>query len=581
MKPASHGCYFVYKLIFSLYLSVGIIPLFGQNDIHSVKDKMSQKLETIKDSLRSNHFNITGTCNGNLVYTLSREERPTLDYQFNINLKGSYKGLKLPFQYAFSNGRSIYRFNGTSFRLPSFNAIGFSPGYKGYTLLLGNRTMDFSKYSFQNVRFQGMGIQTPEKGLYIKAFSGSLKIREPNDLLYKSDLEPDFNRKSWGGLVGLTTKKIQFKSIVFKANDKVDKAIKVDTLKTLPKENTVISYSIHFEPSEKFSIEVVQALSAFTHNALSPRVNILTPQSANNIFGLFEKKESSDYYSSNYVEAKYVLKEQSISYIYESVDKDYRSLGSLFFDNNFIENRMKVSGILKEKLNYVLSGGLRTIKTKQDINTANSKIVVQSMISYPWSDQLTSYISYNNFKIVQQDYYQGNNSSTVDSLALSQVSSSFSLGSNFVSKEENPFALGLIISVQGSNSIQDEIVHEDRIKNKLISLTYSKQWEKDNINASLSFTNTISQLYLNKTIGGSFMYGNTLTDKIKLSSIFQYQSVSFSNNHVNQLIARGNIEYTLDKNKSLNFDIGLDFSDAKIPFRLNRCICKIDIQTRF
>jgi hypothetical protein len=409
----------------------------------------------------------------------------------------------------------------------------------------------------------------------LKFFRGALKLIDPVDLLYNNALDPVYTREAWGALLGYTREKSKFKIILFKAGDQADSIIH-DSIKVFPKENTVISGAFELMPHENISIKMEHAISAFTENALAPRVDIHTPQSVHNMLGLFEKKVDSDYYNAFNGEIAFQIGTQKIGYIFESVDKNYRALGTLFFDNNFIDHRLFGSGIWNEKLTYSASLGSRKNRITQDTVPSNSKLIFQSTASYQWSDQFNTYGSFNNLKTVQQEYYRSFQSNTVDSISLEQINSAFTLGSNYQIGTEAPLQINVLLSTQKSNGIKNEEVTNSDNQSHIISVGYNQQFDKLSLQGTFSYISTNVGTYKNETWQTSFLYGYTFSDKIKLNTNFQYQSIKFGSEHINQLIQRNILDLTLTDRMLLRIEAGIEISDSKNKFQVDRVNIRLD-----
>src|SRR5690606_17132939 len=221
--------------------------------------------------------------------------------------------------------------------IPKLNNLGISPKYKWAKLHLGMRSMSFNKYTYDNMRFKGVGAEIQPGKFMLKYFNGRLFQSSLNDLQYSNNLALPYTRKSWGLQTGYLSKTAEYSLIIFRAEDQfnaISDSVRLQTAK--PKANTAVGIVLKQQLFEKLKLSYESSVSAVTYDLQALRVNIQTHWTVYNMLGFYEKKTSSKYAYARKMSASYDISENTqIGVNYERITKDYKSLGSLMFDHNF------------------------------------------------------------------------------------------------------------------------------------------------------------------------------------------------------------------------------------------------------
>ncbi len=556
--------YFLCLLSYATVQSQDISKLGG------FKKSAKDKLDSALDSLRSNRLNIHGGIQATSGLSILPGEKNVLDYSVNANLLITYKGIKMPFTYRLSNGRSITRFSGPSFRTPSFRVLGLSPSYKGYTIHLGDRNMDFSKYTYSNVRFTGVGVETPSKGVYIKAMTGTLRPVSPIDQLHSPTLGADYTRKAFGGILGFKNKRIDLAGIIFSAKDELEGKIQPDSGKILPKENAIISYQLSYKPTEHILVKYEQSYAALTRNAFDPRVEILSHQTTYNMFGLFTKKTSSEYHQALRASCTYIIDALDIGIEYETIDKGYLSLGSPNYDHNFRDFKINLNGQLTQTTNISTSFGLRNILEKENINDKDMNFIFNSTLTYQPNDQLNMYTSFSNFKNALYSYYRTQAIAEADTLILNQTNNNVMVGADYTICPDRPTIIALVLSHQITNTIENDAVQDQRIENNILTLSLSKLLDKHNITMIVGFVDSKASIFKNTNYLWSIAHTVQLNPRTTLNESFAYNLLRFNDKLSNQLTVRQSIQYKLRDNLSIATDFTMACSNNASNFRITK-----------
>lgn len=532
------------------------------------KGSAKNKIDSALDSLKSNRLNIHGGIQATSGFSILPGEKNVLDYSVNANLLITYKGVKMPFSYRLSNGRSITRFSGPSFRTPSFRVLGLSPSYKGYTIHLGDRNMDFSKYTYSNVRFSGIGIETPSKGVYIKAMTGKLRPVSLIDQLHSPTTGAEYHRKAFGGILGFKNERIDLSGIVFSAKDDLEGKIQPDSGKALPKENAILSYQFSYKATDHLVLKYEQSFAALTRNAFDPRVDILSHQTTYNMLGLFTKRTSSEYHQAMRASCTYIIDAFDIGMEYETIDKGYLSLGSPNYDHNFRDVKMNLNGQLTQTTNISSSFGLRNILEKETVDDKDMSFIFNTTFTYQPSDQLNMYTSFSNFKNALYSYYRTQAIAEADTLILNQTNNNVMLGADYTICPERPTIIAMVLSHQITNTIENDAVQDQRIENNIITLSISKLLDKHNVTMILGFVDSKASIFKNTNYLCSITHSLQLNDKTTFNESLTYNLLQFNDQLTNQLTVRQSIQYKLKDNLSIATDFTMACANKDSSFSI-------------
>jgi len=499
------------KVIFScLLVFIGQYSI-AQNDVNQEFKSIKNKLEKItkKDSIK-----VTGSFYASGIYNLMyKNGSSTFDYALGGRAIIEYKGIKLPLQYSLSNGRTLSSISGPSFRTPNFSALGISPTKGNYTLHLGHRNMDFSKYTFNGQRFKGIGVEYNGEKLTTKSFKGDITFLSLTDLNLVSEKNNLITRKAWGNYTNYKFGMLSLGGIIFKSYDRAEESSQDLTLK----ENTSLELNSVLEIGSNFKIIALRALSAYTPDASDARVEIPTHSTLYNMLGLFEKKTSSRYNYASKIEFLYTFEKYNVSIDYEAIDRGYQSLGSLFYDNNFRQINANFSGQFLNRFQLNNTIGLRQDKEAVSLEDKNYQLVINSNLNIKANDKLNISLNYSNLKNTQKVFQQRPLSTRVDSIFLAQLSTSYGMNVNLLLDKEKQSSLNMIIKFQNGRGIQqDSVSTQNDIRNFISSLNYGIVVNDHRLNSTFSYFTNSTNLFSSETL--SFSVGDSW--KINDKSMF-------------------------------------------------------------
>jgi hypothetical protein len=564
------------KTFFSILFLVVSYSVYSQTDVNqevaSIKNKIKKITE--KDSLQ-----LSGSIFVNGLYNFVNRNGPsTFDYAIGGRAILQYKGIKLPLQYSLTNGRTLSRISGPSFKTPNFSALGISPTKGNFTFHFGHRNMDFSKFTFNGQRFKGIGMEYNGDNLTTKSFKGEITFLSLTDLNLLSERTNAITRNAWGHLTKYKFGVLTLGSIIFKSHDE----IKEPKQETILKENTSIEVNSILEIGTNFKIIALRALSAYTPDASDERVEIPTHSTLYNMLGLFEKKTSSRYNYASKVELQYSLNKYNLSLNYESVDRGYQTLGSLFYDNNYHQIDASFSGQLSKRIQLNNTFGLRKNKVSNNQIDNNYQVVVNSNINFKASNDLNLAFNFSNLRNTQKVFQQRPMSTVVDSIFLAQVSTSYGMNANLLLNKDKQSSLNLVLRYQDGKGIQQDSVSKDNnIRNFISSLNYGVVIDKHTLNSTISFLSNSTLLFSSKTFSISAGDSWRMNDKnnLDISLNLNWLITDFSNAY--QILLNLDYGYKINPQFTVTANSKLEMNKNQESFGLNIFSVGVDLDYTF
>ncbi|MEZ4906507.1 MAG: hypothetical protein R2771_02430 [Saprospiraceae bacterium] len=549
---------------------------FSQNNpikvIHSKIDNI-KKNDTL---IISGKLNLFGAYN---YFFLSNEDK--FDYRINASINFSYAGFNLPFSYIFSNGRSYANYNLPSVRTPKFSTLGFSPSYKWLKGHIGNnRSMNFSEFTYQNIRFKGYGFELSPGNLEFKFFDGKLTLSDQNDLNFQNKLDVGYDRSAWGMQMGIKKGNNKLFAELFKSYDIFSPNLN-RSVSNKPKANTSLGFHFDVFPYKKYSLSFVYGLSALTLNSFSDTIDILTGSTVYNMLGLYTKTTSSIYRNAIKSSAGIDYKKFNLKLNYINIQKDFRSLGSLLYDNNFKSYTVSSAGNLSKKISYSSEVGIRLDGAIDSLK--NSKhLVLNSSFIYNFNDRISFNINFTNLKKTSNLYHQNSVTTYFDSISLAILNTNLSLASSFILDDNKTSILNTMFSYQKSNSIQNDTINSSNpINNNIYSVIYNKKLKKSSLNFTLTFITNKNNFSNSKSIFTNCKFSKELNKKIRFSNTFSYNFLKASYQIRHNILINNGIEYKIGKNTSINANSKINFTNNKDKFTLNNILFDLNFDTKF
>jgi len=421
--------------------------------------------------------------------------------------------------------------------------------------------MDFSDYTLANHSFSGVGIALKPGRFRFSAMTGRLRRAVAEDLNSLQNFEPVYKRKAWGFKIGYEHKKDNLALILFAAEDDENSIPEVNNFPNItPMDNVILGLQGQKTFGKTF-FRFDFGRSAYSRNKTAPKVTPVAEAGwLRRIGGLHTARISSGYDDAFNIGTGLNLNFGSIELNYERVGPAYRTLGALFFNNDFENFTVKFTGqFMDRKLSIQTNTGLqRNNLTGLKLQT-NNRFVGSINTSYLPSQSWNFNLNYSNFQTTSKLSAVTIPFVQIDSIVLAQVSqqANFSI-THTTGKQKNAIWM-LMSGYYTSSSIVDEEVQEDqKTVNYQSSLhfTYLFPTSKWMINTSLLGNlgkipgSDILTISPSLTVGKSF-----LNKKLKLNATLAYLVLYLNGAATNNILtSRLGLTYQVTKKQSLGLN---------------------------
>jgi hypothetical protein len=243
------------------------------------------------------------------------------------NLSINVYGVAMPFSF-------YYNTDNLSFSYPQFS-FNISPTYKGWTLHLGKRSMQFSNYVF-NIPFNGVGLEYQRQGgkvgLRAGVFYGTLKNAinySPEDLSLAS---PVYRRTGWGFKLGYGTSKNYIDLYLLRAQDHQSSIDEFWWDRLAAQENIVVGVKGRWQIARPLALTANIAASVFSTDMNAQKVET---EETEKWEGIYDVRYSALMRWAGDVNLTATFKPISFALTYKMVQPDYMSLGVSYMSNNY------------------------------------------------------------------------------------------------------------------------------------------------------------------------------------------------------------------------------------------------------
>jgi len=481
--------------------------------------------------------------------------RDAMQWRAIANLNLSYQGISAPFSLAFSDGNQ-------EFNLPSYTFAGISPSYKWAKLHLGDRSLNYSKYTLNSLNFRGVGFELEPGKFYVSAMYGRLRRARAEDLNSLQALDPSYKRTGYGMKAGYKSEGSEYNLIYFGASDDETSILQPITSSLTPANNAVISALAKQKIIKNLTAEIEFAHSVFNADHRLEKLADDDTDTGNSMFGSFKPNQTIQDGNAYRGRLVYSPRGFSIQTGYEKIERGFRTMGALFFlsDAEYITAGLSKS-FLENKLTLFANGGMERTNLDDFENNGTRRLVGAINLSYAPNESWIFSSAYSNFENTTRLRAFRDPSVIVDSILLAQVtqSANFLATHNLNPKGTNTSALTLVLSYQKAKSIIDEEVQADvgsRFFNGSLMYTFS-QTEKDlRFTAAVNYNQTELSQFNNNTFSPTVGITKSFWDR-KLQTLFRtsYNLVSQENGSTsNVLNLTFGASYFFLKDHSLSFN---------------------------
>jgi hypothetical protein len=382
--------------------------------------------------------------------------RDALQWRIMANLNLSYAGITAPFSLAFSDANR-------QFNLPSYAFTGISPTYKWARLHLGDRNIDFSKYTLNAINFRGVGLELQPGRFYFGSMYGQLRRAVAEDFQSQQNLDPSFRRMGYGFKAGYAGEGFEYRLMVFGAYDEPGSIQQPTTRLVLPGDNAVVSLHGNHQLAKKIGVEVEIARSA---SNLDRRLDLLTTTDqniGNTLLGLLKPTVSVQSGTALRSKISYQARGFGLNGGYERIERGFKTMGALFFlsDVEYITAGINKS-LFKSKLNLFTNGGVERTNIDDFRKNGTQRLVGSLNASYSPGERWAFNGSFSNFQNTSKLRAFTDPTALVDSIILAQTTQTANIAFTYnIASEGNPSSLTLALTQQQANSIVDDVVQND------------------------------------------------------------------------------------------------------------------------
>ena len=431
------------------------------------------RAQDIESVVKSDPIKINGSVSASTTYYNALgidNRRPPFYWTINANLNISLFGVvSAPFSLQFSPQGN--QFNYPYQQLQPFNKMGISPKYKAFTVHLGYRSMNFSRYTYSGNSFYGAGVEVAPKASKwrAQAFFGRL-ARALNETQNNNAAGITlYDRWAWGTKIGYGTGKHKAELILFKGWDNQNSLILTERAAENPaKENVSLGINTKTTVLKNITLNVEYAISAFTTDASAEKTTLSGFNYAGGFGGLYQPRASSQFNSAINASLNYQHSLFNTAITYRRVDPEYQTLGIPFLNNDMEDITANVSWrMFKNTVNISTNGGFQRNNLSDEQLGRTVRLIGGVTANYAASDQLNINAGYSNF-----------NTSTVrtriellDSLEYYQVTTTANAGANYrFGGDSAAHAIMLMGNYQTANDIQE---NSSELYNGNLNYSYS------------------------------------------------------------------------------------------------------------
>jgi len=538
---------------------------------------MAQDVEAtyhkVKEKLEGPALQIRGSLNASLLGNYSNSQIRRIDpfaWRLNGQLNFDLYGVKVPVSLLMSSKSTVF-----SYQLPAYHFVGLSPTYKWATLHLGNSNLNFSPYVFAGHSFKGVGLELRPGIWRFKAMRGQLQRADFNLIGQLQNVEPSFARQAWGIQAGVDTGKDKILLSMLKVEDKL-RVINRDSITENPMENMVVGLIGRKQISPLIYIDIDYALSFLSRNTFS---RLRAPASAHWLsFGLMPFRNSTATHKALKTSIGVKTNFGHIEFHHERVDPGYRSLGTLFF-NDDLENITASStfSAFKKKLKIAAHLGIQRNNLSGFESNSQRRWIGTLNASFLASKNLNLNANYSNFSATNRLRFSNDPLQVLDSIKLVLVNQQLNISGNYKVNEGGTSSLSAQFSLQQANSIENEEVQKDQQNTYYLGqVSYLEQIgpRPITISSSLMVNSYINNQIQNTGIAPSLSIVVPLQqDKIKWTSTCSYlhqMASGFPSSKVLNWQHRLSIKW--NKKQQLSIQAGLILRSSQNAFTPNSFI---------
>lgn len=508
-------------------------------------------------------FDFKGRVNFGLSQYETNRERPQFNpfsYTFNANATISLYGINIPFTLIYSEKQR-------SFRQP-FNKIGASPEYKWVKVHIGQRNINFNRYTLAGRTFLGYGVELNPGILRLGFIKGRFNREVRNVAGIESFIEPAFERTGWAARLGVGNNQNHFDLSFFRGTDDVpvddipvNSESEFGNLK--PAENIALGVEGSFVIAKNIRTTFNVAGSAFTDNTLSREIDEDSDR-LGILNRLFTPRINTDLKFAGDIQIRYSDGPFNLTGGYKRIESDYKSMGAYRFLTDIEDVTLSPSFYMfKRQLKFSITYGIQR-NNLSDLKLQQTKRTIGSFnLNYQSKKNLSSSFSYSNFK---------SNVISVDEMILSDSFDILQVSENMNGRLQIPVGIQNVNSISlsaGRQKFNREIMvglNDDQNISQNVQLLWNHRPVKESIGYSVGINALeIRGRNVQRRLGGRASIQKMFAKKLKMSLYSSaFQTIVDNVNTGTSFNSSLRLRYAVSKKQSLQFSFRFLNRSSKI-----------------
>jgi hypothetical protein len=504
------------------------------------------------------NFKVTGGINANAIFYNSNRSnsRDPFTYLLSGNLNVSAFTFSMPVSYSITN-----QGNNLGYTMPfNFNRFSLTPKYKWIKAYIGDVSMSFSPYTLNSAPFRGVGLELTPRGPFKVSLMGGQLLKKV-DASEGLDSIPVYQRMGYGVKIGYDREKYKIGWIGFYAKDIYgNETLPYDEKGVAPMENWVNSFSLNTSVVKNLDFNIEYALSVFTDDSRGNRIS-----GGGFRDKLFAVKETTSFQKAINTSFTYSIQKSKLGLVYERIDPNYRTLGSLYFSNDlenialtfsrpFYNDNITVAASLGYQRDDLASQ--KKQNTKRIVGSANLNYKINDRINF--SGTYSNFSTYTNKSLNQFDLINNPNVVPADTLNYRQLSQNATANLTYAFGKSKNQNLNFNYNISGQANEQAGVIRRGQasmIQNYNLSHSIHFMEMKIAVNSSLNYTNNEVAQNDNSSVGASVGASKKLfKDKLNTNFGLLYNSSQGNKNSSSVFGIKLNNSYVIE-NHSFNMSI--------------------------
>jgi len=392
-------------------------------------------------------------------------------WNLNAGLNFDILGIQAPFTAAVSSKNTVYN-------LPRYSFYGISPTYKWITLHGGDRSMRFSPYSLSGVNYRGAGLDLKPGKFRLSAMTGRLRRARIQDAGSIQDIETRLQRRGSGFQLGFEDKKMGKAGFSFFTSSDELRAggPESDSLFTVtPEANMVLTFNAARQLTDFLRFDFEIARSVLTRDTRALALN--GDGGARTLFGLFDPNVTTTAAQALNFNIGLSPKFGQIGIKYERIDPEYRTHGSLYFQND-LENFTASLAVplLEGKLNLSTNAGVQRNDLAGQKASNLNRFIGSLSANIKFTERVLSGFSVSNFRATNRYKAISLASTLVDSIVLAQTQLAGNASTTLILNKESTRMLLVAANWQQASLLRNEVVDTSSRSNfSMLMMSYTSQ----------------------------------------------------------------------------------------------------------